>query len=331
MKYRQLGSSGLRVSALGLGTNAFGKRADKAASIRVIHQALDQGINFIDTANIYTGTLSEQYIGEALEGRRHEVILATKAGLPCGEGPNDKGSSRYHIFREIEDSLKRLRTDYIDLYQIHSFDPNTPLEETLRALDDLVRAGKIRYIGASNYAAWELMKALGISEQQGLSRFVTIQQCYSLADRTPENELIPCCLDQGVGLIPYFPLAAGILTGKYGDGTKVPEGSRLATDPNSIIGKRLDAKYLQLANQVSQLAKDLDTSPAALSLAWLLSRPVVSTIIVGATREEQVIENTKCLSLNLDPSTIEALDQASLSLRYGEPFAFYRLPKDENM
>ncbi|MBB6447127.1 aldo/keto reductase [Bacillus benzoevorans] len=328
MKYRYLGNSGLRVSALGLGTNAFGKRADKAASTRVIHQALDQGINFIDTANIYTNTMSESIIGEALESKRHEVILATKAGLPCGKGPNDKGSSRYHIQREIEGSLKRLRTDYIDLYQIHSFDPNTPLEETLRTLDDLVRAGKVRYIGASNYAAWELMKALGISERDGLSQFISVQQSYSLADRTIERELIPCCLDQGAGVIPYFPLAAGILTGKYGDGTKVPEGSRLDTDPNSIISQRLGAKYLQLANQVSTIAKELDASPAALSLSWLLSRPVVSTIIVGATREEQVIENMECLSLNLDSSTLEALDHVSLPFKNGEPFASYRLPKE---
>lgn len=327
MNYRFLGNSGLRVSALGLGTNAFGKRADKTASIRVIHQALDIGINFIDTANIYSGTKSEEIIGEALAGRRYEVILATKAGLPCGEGPNDRGSSRHHIMREIEASLKRLRTDYLDLYQIHSFDPNTPLEETLRALDDLVRAGKVRYIGASNYAAWELMKALGISEREGFSRYVSLQQSYSLADRTPEQELIPCCLDQGLSIIPYFPLAGGILTGKYGDGTKVPEGSRLDKDPNSIVGQRLEDKYLQLAKEVAQMAKERDTTPAALSLAWLLSQPVVATVIVGATRPEQVLENSKCLSLELEAADLEKLDHISAPFRLGEPFASYRLPK----
>lgn len=329
MEYRKLGNSGLRVSALGLGGNSFGSRADKNTSIRIIHQALDQGINFIDTANIYSGTKSEQIIGEALADRRHEVIIATKAGLPRGKGPNDKGSSRLHIQQEIEGSLKRLRTDYIDLYQIHSFDPDTPLEETLRTLDDLVRDGKIRYIGASNYAAWELMKALGISERQGLSRFISVQQSYSLADRTTEQELVPCCLDQGVGIIPYFPLAAGLLTGKYGDGTQIPAGSRLDKDPNSIIGKRLDDKHLHLVKKVALFAKKHDTSPAALSLAWLLNRSVVSTIIVGATREEQVIENIKCLSLDVDQSTIEALDHASMPFRYGEPFASFRLQKEE--
>ncbi|MDR7076108.1 aryl-alcohol dehydrogenase-like predicted oxidoreductase [Neobacillus niacini] len=324
MKYRYLGNSGLRVSALGLGGNSFGTRADQTTSNRIIHQALDQGINFIDTANVYSGTKSEQIIGEALADRRHNVIIATKGGSPIGEGPNNKGASRLHIQREVEDSLKRLRTDYIDLYQIHRFDPNTPLEETLRTLDDLVRAGKIRYIGASNFAAWELMKALGISERQGLSRFISIQNSYSLADRTPEQELVPCCLDQGVGIIPFFPLAGGLLTGKYGDGTQIPAGSRLDKDPNSIIGQRLDAKHIQLVKQVSLSAKELDTSPAALSLAWLLSRSVVSTIIVGATREEQVIENLKCLALNLDPSTTEALDRASMPFLNGEPFASYR-------
>ncbi|MEH7178582.1 aldo/keto reductase [Neobacillus vireti] len=327
MKYRHLGNSGLRVSALGLGGNSFGSRADQSTSNRIIHQALDQGINFIDTANVYSGTKSEQIIGEALADRRHDVIIATKGGSPIGEGPNDKGASRLHIQREVENSLKRLRTDYIDLYQIHRFDPNTPLEETLRTLDDLVRAGKIRYIGASNYAAWELMKALGISERQGLSRFISIQNSYSLADRTPEQELVPCCLDQGVGIIPFFPLAGGLLTGKYGDGTQIPAGSRLDKDPNSIIGQRLDAKHLQLVKQVSALANAHDTSPAGLSLAWLLSRPMVSTIIVGATREDQVIENLKCLSLNLEPSTTEALDCASMPFLNGEPFASYRFEK----
>lgn len=207
MQYRRLGSSGLEVSALGLGTNAFGKRADSDTSIRIVHEALDRGINFIDTANIYAGTESERIIGLALAGRRQEAVLATKAGLVKDQGPNGRGSSRFHLQRELEASLKRLNTDYVDLYQIHTFDPNTPLEETLRTLDDFVSSGKVRYIGASNYAAWELMKALGISGQKGYERFVSTQHCYSLADRTPENELIPLCLDQGVGIIPYFPLA----------------------------------------------------------------------------------------------------------------------------
>lgn len=204
VEYRRLGNSGLRVSALGLGTNAFGKRADEAASTRIIHAAMDQGINFIDTANIYAGTESERIIGQALTGRRENAVLATKAGLPRHDGPHGRGSSRYHLQQELEHSLRRLQTDYVDLYQIHTFDPHTPLDETLRTLDDMVTSGKVRYIGASNYAAWELMKALGISEHKGYVRYISTQTSYSLADRTPELELVPMCLDQGVGIIPYF-------------------------------------------------------------------------------------------------------------------------------
>lgn len=213
MNYRRLGSSGLKVSELGLGTNAFGKRADEKTSIRIIEHALDHGINFIDTANIYAGTESERIIGQALAGKRQHVVLATKAGLIKGTGPNERGSSRYHLQQELDNSLKRLQTDYVDLYQIHTFDPHTPLDETLRALDDMVSAGKVRYIGASNYAAWEIMKALGISELKGYARYVSTQVSYSLADRTPERELVPLCMDQGVGIIPYFPLAGGFLRG----------------------------------------------------------------------------------------------------------------------
>lgn len=204
MEYRRLGNSGLRVSALGLGTNAFGKRADQAASTRILHAALDRGINFIDTANIYAGTESERIIGQALAGRRENAVLATKAGLPRHDGPHGRGSSRYHLQQELEHSLRRLQTDYVDLYQIHTFDPHTPLDETLRTLDDMITSGKVRYIGASNYTAWELMKALGISEMRGYAGYISTQTSYSLADRTPENELVPLCLDQGVGIIPYF-------------------------------------------------------------------------------------------------------------------------------
>jgi aryl-alcohol dehydrogenase-like predicted oxidoreductase len=325
MKYRYLGSSGLQVSSMGLGTNSFGGRADEAASIRIVHQALELGINFIDTANVYTGTESERIIGEALSGRRQQAILATKAGLTRGQGPNEKGSSRQHILTEIEGSLRRLKTDYIDLYQIHSFDPHTPLEETLRTLDDLVRAGKVRYIGASNYAAWELMKALGVSERLGLPRFVSIQPSYSLADRTPEQELLPLCEDQGVGLIPYYPLAGGILTGKYADGSQTPAGSRLEKEPR--FSARLTADRLQLGAAVVRMAQELGTSPGALSLAWLMSRPVVSTIIVGATGVEQLTENVRSVALELDAAVLEELERISAPFRYGEPFAKFRLPR----
>jgi aryl-alcohol dehydrogenase-like predicted oxidoreductase len=325
MKYRRLGKSGLKVSLLGIGTNAFGTRADQAVSTQIINQALDQGINFIDTANIYTKSESERIIGLALEGKRHEAVLATKAGLIRGSGPNEKGSSRFHLQQELDNSLRRLKTDYVDLYQIHAFDPETPLEETLRTLDDMVSSGKVRYIGASNYAAWELMKALGISEQKGMERYVSTQTSYSLADRTPEQELVPVCLDQGVGIIPYYPLAGGILTGKYTSTSSVPTGSRLDKDPN--FGRYLNESTIGLGRQVTDLAVALNCSPGTLSLSWLMHQPVVSTVIVGVTKVEQLEENLKSVLLELDAEQLYQLDQISKPYCYGKPFASFRLPQ----
>ncbi|WP_408893218.1 aldo/keto reductase [Paenibacillus taichungensis] len=323
MEYRRLGNSGLRVSSLGLGTNAFGKRADDPTSIRIIHAALDQGINFIDTANIYAGTESERIIGQALAGRRENAVLATKAGLPRHEGPNGRGSSRYHLQQELEHSLRRLQTDYVDLYQIHTFDPHTPLDETLRTLDDMVTSGKVRYIGASNYVAWELMKALGTSELKGYVRYISTQTSYSLADRTPELELVPLCLDQGVGIIPYFPLAGGILTGKYNGEAGVPSGSRADTDP--AFNRFLLEHNIKLGEQISEKASAYGCSPSVLSLAWLLARPAVSTVIVGATSTEQLEHNLASVDMKLTNDMISELDQLSDSFRYGKPFATYRI------
>ncbi|WP_429845582.1 aldo/keto reductase [Brevibacillus sp. FIR094] len=324
MKYYRLGGSGLKVSALGLGTNSFGGRADEQTSVNIIHTAIESGITFIDTANIYTQTESERIIGLALSGKRHEVVLATKAGLVKGEGPNQRGSSRYHLMLELENSLKRLRTDYVDLYQIHTFDPETPLEETLRALDDMVRSGKVRYIGASNYAAWELMKAIGISQREGLNRYVSTQVSYSLADRTPERELVPLCLDQGVGIIPYFPLAGGILTGKYTSAEKAPAGSRADKEPRFV--RLLSEDKLEFGRKISQVAAEVGVSSSVLSLAWLMHKPVVSSVIVGATRVEQLTDNLQSAALTLDAATLAELDRLSDTYRNGEPFAVYRLP-----
>lgn len=323
MEYRRLGNSGLKVSALGLGTNAFGKRADAQTSESIIHSAIDAGITFIDTANIYAGTESENIIGNALNGRRHEVVLTTKAGLPRGTGAYERGSSRRHLMAELEGSLTRLKTDYLDLYQIHTFDPETPLDETLRTLDDMVRSGKVRYIGASNYYAWELMKAAGISDKLGLNRYISMQTSYSLADRTPERELIPMCLDQGIGIIPYFPLAGGILTGKYASAQDAPEGSRADTDPG--FKRFLGDRTIELSRQVSELAGELGCATSALSLAWLMAQPAVSTVIVGATRTEQLQGNLASIELKLDASALARLDEISLPFRQGEPFALYRL------
>lgn len=324
MKYRRLGKSGLEVSALGLGTNAFGKRANQDTSIKIIHHALDSGINFIDTANIYTDSESERIIGQALDGKRHNVVLATKAGLVKGKGPNASGSSRLHLQQELEGSLRRLNTDYIDLYQIHTFDPYTPIEETLRALDDMVSSGKVRYIGASNYVAWELMKALGISEYKGFARYISTQISYSLADRTPEHELVPMCVDQGVGIIPYFPLAGGILSGKYNVTDEAPLSSRANTDPS--FSKFLDDRTITLGQNISKLAAERGFTSSAISLAWLMDRPAISTVIVGATRIEQLEDNLKSVYINLDSEITKELDEISNPFRYGKPFAFYRLP-----
>ncbi|MBH5319971.1 aldo/keto reductase [Paenibacillus sp. GSMTC-2017] len=323
MQYRRLGNSGLKVSALGLGTNAFGKRADEETSRAIIHYALDNGVTFLDTANIYAGTESERIIGAALKGRRHEAVLATKAGLPTGSGPYERGSSRNHLTRELEQSLKRLGTDYVDLYQIHTFDPETPLEETLRTLQDMVQSGKVRYIGASNYYAWELMKAVGISDKLGLERFISMQTSYSLADRTPERELIPMCSDQGIGIIPYFPLAGGILTGKYSSAQKAPEDSRAITDPN--FKRFLSHDRITFGRQVEQIASDLGSTASALSLAWLMHQPLVSTVIVGGISVEQLKVNLSSISLDLDWTTLAKLDELSEPFRSGDPFAIYRL------
>src|SRR5919202_319225 len=240
MEYRQLGRSGLRVSALTMGTMTFGGRdqfanvgnTDVAGARRQIDLALDAGVNVVDTADVYSRGVSEEIIGEALEGRRDRVLLATKVRMPMGEGPNDAGLSRQHIVEACEASLRRLRTDHIDLYQVHEWDGQTPLEETLGALDDLVRSGKVRYIGCSNYAAWQLMKALGVSERRGLERFVSQQVYYSLQSRDIEHEIVPVCLDQGVGILVWSPLAGGLLSGKYRRGHAGPEGSRQLLDWN---------------------------------------------------------------------------------------------------
>jgi len=323
MQYRQLGRSGLKLSSIGLGTNAFGKRADATVSTQIIHAAIDVGITFIDTANIYAATQSEQIIGQALQGRRHEVVLTTKAGLPSGNGPYERGSSRRYITHQLEASLKRLQTDYVDLYQIHTFDPETPLDETLRALEDMITSGKVRYIGCSNYYAWELMKALGISDQLGINRYISHQVSYSLADRTPERELIPLCEDQGVGIIPYFPLAGGILTGKYNDQNRYSTDSRALTDPS--FSRFMTDDTIELGRNVTTLAESLQTSAGALSIAWLLQQKIVASVIVGATKPEHISDNIKALQLQLNSDSMKQLDAISAAYRYGEPFAMYRL------
>jgi aryl-alcohol dehydrogenase-like predicted oxidoreductase len=323
MEHVTLGRSGLRVSVLGLGTNAFGARAGRETAIEMVHRALDAGVTLFDTANVYQDGLSETILGEAVRGRRDRCIIATKAGLPIGAGPHDSGSSRHHLERELAASLRRLGTDYVDLYQVHTFDPATPLEETLRALDDMVRAGKVRYIGCSNYAAWEVAVALGVSRCNGWVPFASVQPSYSLADRWPEDEMVPMCLHQGVGLIAYLPLAGGILTGKYRHGEAPPAGSRAITQPR--FARRLTADRLALADGVAALAAEAGLTPAQVALSWLIGRPAVSSAIAGATRVEQVEENLAALDVALTPEQEARLDELSQPFRFGPPSNFPRL------
>lgn len=307
MEYRQLGNSGLKVSQIGLGGNPFGWWIEEPASALVVNRALELGVNFIDTANIYDNGTSETFLGNILRGRRSEVVIATKFGGPMGDGPNDRGGSRAHIMQAMDASLRRLQTNYIDLYQIHFFDPNTPLEETLRALDDMVRAGKVRYIGCSNFAAWQLSDALGISRAEGLVAFVSVQPRYNLLDRRIERELIPCCQAHNIGIIPFSPLAGGFLTGKYRPGQPLPEGTRYAGRPRMAERLLSEGNFEKLA-KLEDFAAQRGHSMGELALAWLLSRPTVSTIIAGATRPEQVSANVAAGDWTLTPDEVAAID-----------------------
>jgi len=309
MIYRSLGRSGLNVSAYGLGTNSFGGRADEQTSIAIIHHAIDHGVNLIDTANIYTDSNSERIIGKATRDRRDRVVLATKCALKVGDGPNDEGASRFHIMREVERSLARLATDHIDLYQIHTWDARTPLEETLRALDDLILAGKVRYIGCSNYAAWQLCRALWISDRRGFVRYESVQPAYSPADRRIEPELVPCCVAEGVGLIVYFPLAGGVLTGKYRPGSPPPQGSRALTQPQ--FAKRMNEQNLRLAQDMAGLASEIGCTVSQLTLAWVMQRPGITSALVGATKVAQQAENLKAVDLTVPPQILDRVTELS--------------------
>jgi aryl-alcohol dehydrogenase-like predicted oxidoreductase len=318
MEYRQLGHSGLRVSALTLGTMTFGGR-DKFASVgttdvegatRQVDMCLDAGINLIDTADVYSAGLSEEIVGRTIRGRRDRVLLATKARMPMGDGPNEAGLSRHHLIRSCEASLRRLGVDHIDLFQVHEWDGATPLEETLDALDHLVRSGKVRYIGCSNYAGWHLMKALSISDRRGLQRFVSQQIYYSLQARDAEYELVPVSLDQGVGILVWSPLAGGLLSGKYRRGEQGPEGSRHLTDWNEPPVRNEDQLY-DIIDALVEIAESHDASPAQVALAWLLGRPGVASVVVGARTDEQLADNLGAADLELGGEERARLDELS--------------------
>jgi aryl-alcohol dehydrogenase-like predicted oxidoreductase len=306
VEYRQLGRSGLRVSVIGLGGNTFGRHADQAATDGIVHQALDAGINFIDTANVYGRGASEDLLSHAIQGVRERLLIATKAGMRMGDGPNESGSSRKHLTESCEASLRRLGIETIDLFQVHAFDESTPLEETLSALDDLVRAGKVRYIGCSNYPAWRVAQANGISQREHLARFVSAQPEYNLLEREIEAELVPCCLELGLGIIPYFPLAAGVLTGKYKPGEPAPEGTRGHDNPS--FAERLAPATLEGVQRLDAWARERGHSVGELALAWLAARPGVSTVIAGTRRPEQVAANARAAEWHLSPDDLRAVD-----------------------
>ena len=291
MQYRNLGHSGLKVSAIGLGTNQFGGKVDQQAVNDILAAALDAGINFIDTANVYQKGRSEETIGQAMQSRRRAYLIATKFRSRTGDGPNEQGTSRHHIMEAVHASLRRLDTDYIDLYQVHSWDADTPLEETMRALDDLLRAGKVRYIGASNFEAWQIARANDLAEMRGWTQFVSIQPHYHMFERKIEEELIPACRYFNIGVLPYFPLAGGFLTGKYRRGEPAPTGSRGETSPY-IQRHMTEANYDKLEKLIP-FAETRDHTINELAHAWLLAQPQISSVISGATKVEHVLTNAK--------------------------------------
>lgn len=291
MIYRQLGSAGVRVSTIGLGTNQFGGKVDQAGVNNIIDAAIDLGINLIDTADVYQQGRSEETLGVALKGKWDKVVLATKVRSSMGTGANDKGASRYHIMQGVEASLRRLQSDYIDLYQIHSWDSTTPIEETLRALDDLVCSGKVRYVGASNFSGWQLARANTIAEFRAWSPFVSIQNHYHMFERDQEREMIPYCNAHNIGILPYFPLAGGFLTGKYKRGEAAPAGSRGESSP--YVQKYMTDANFAKVESLTAWAEERSHTMGELAHAWLLAQPQVSSVISGATKVEQISANVK--------------------------------------
>jgi aryl-alcohol dehydrogenase-like predicted oxidoreductase len=307
MQYRQLGKSGIRVSVIGLGTNRFGyERMPQEEVNRAIDGAADLGINFLDSADVYQGGRSEETIGNALKGRRNQFVLATKFYNKTGEGPNDWGASRYHLMQAVEASLRRLQTDAIDLLYVHNFDETTPFEEMLRGLDDVIRAGKVRYIGASNFQAWQIARSNLLAEIHGWSQFIVTQNHYHMLERGAEKEMVPFCKSQGVGLIPYFPLAGGFLTGKYQRGKPAPAGSR--GESGKYVQQYMTDTNYTIVEKLGEWAKQRGKTSGDAAHAWLLARPEVSSVISGATKLEQVQQNAKAGDWNLSAEEVEEIE-----------------------
>ena len=319
MEYRQLGRSGFKVPALSFGTGTFGGRTDffKAwgatdvpEATKLVDICLEAGITMFDSADIYSDGLSEEVLGKAVAGKRERVIISTKVTFRKGEGPNDVGSSRYHLIHSVEGSLRRLGTDYIDLLQLHGFDAMTPVEETLMTLDDLVRSGKIRYIGCSNFSGWHLMKSLAVSERYGLARYVAHQTYYSLIGRDYEWELLPLATDQGVGAVVWSPLGWGRLTGKLRRGQPRPKVSRLPVTIDAAPPVS-DEHLFKVVDAIDEVAKETGKSVPQIAINWLLQRPTVSTVIIGARNEEQLRQNLGAVGWNLTAEQVARLDAAT--------------------
>ncbi|GGA51535.1 aldo/keto reductase [Dyella nitratireducens] len=319
MEYRRLGASGFKVPVLSFGTGTFGGKGeffgawgntDVAEARKLVDICLDAGVSMFDTADIYSRGAAESILGEAIKGRRDKVLISTKATFRFDDEPNNVGSSRYHLINAIDEALKRLGTDYIDLFQLHGFDAMTPVEETLSVLDDLVRAGKIRYLGVSNFSGWHVMKSLAVADRYGYSRYVANQTYYSLVGRDYEWELMPLALDQGLGAVVWSPLGWGRLTGKIRRGQPLPATSRL--HKTADMGPQIDDEYLyRVVDALDDVAKETGKSIPQIALNWLLQRPTVSTVVIGARNEEQLRQNLDAIGWNLSPEQMAKLDKAS--------------------
>jgi aryl-alcohol dehydrogenase-like predicted oxidoreductase len=321
MEYRQLGGSGFMVPALTLGTATFGGKSDffkawgetdVAGATRLVDICLEAGLNMFDSADVYSAGAAEEILGQAIRGRRDQVIISTKGTFRSGPGPNDVGSSRYHLIRAVEASLRRLGTDYIDLYQLHGFDALTPVEEVLHTFDDLVRAGKSRYVGCSNFSGWHLMKSLAVADRYGWPRYVAHQAYYSLIGRDYEWELMPLALDQKVGTVVWSPLGWGRLTGKIRRGAPLPETSRLQSRVVAESGPPVDEEYLyRVVDVLDEVARETGKTVPQVAINWLLRRPTVATVIIGARNEEQLRENLGAVGWALTPEQVARLDAVS--------------------
>ncbi|MGD9854802.1 MAG: aldo/keto reductase [Planctomycetaceae bacterium] len=310
MDYRQLGRAGVRVSPVCLGTMMFGGQTPEAESIRIIHRAIDQGVNFLDTANMYNAGESELVVGKAIADRRDSVVLATKGRQKMGSGPNDWGASRVHLMRALDESLRRLKVDTIDIYYQHAPDETTPIEESLRALDDMVKSGKIRYIACSNFRAWRLCEALWTSDRLNLNQFVCVQPLYNIVNRDVEVELLPLCREHGVGVVSYSPLARGILTGKYRPGEQYPQGSRAARNDPRMQQAELRQASLEISQQLVAHCETKGCSPSQFALAWCLANRNLTSVIIGPKTEAQFDDNMTCLDVEItaeDEAFIDSL------------------------